>query len=363
MPQILIDGSVYTFAPSGGAFHFLNGLMAHLPKDPSMDFRLIKIPPPTTIKVPDGKVKDLLRPFKRRLDFFLQRRGGEKKSASLYHSIYYYPCPDPSIPMITMVHDLITEKFPTLYDQEFTRSLRLAKEKCIGKSARYICISECTKHDLIEVYGIPSADIDVVHHAIDTRVFHPASGINRAHDIPYFLYVGGRLHHKNFERLAIAFSESGLSKDYVLKVAGTPWEPHELELLKKLGIQNRVTLIPSPTSLALADLYRECTGFVFPSLYEGFGIPLIEAMGCGAPIAASNTGPFPEIGGNAILYFDPLDPSSISKALQSLTNSELRRGLTAKGLLRAGDFSWEKTIEGTMRSYEKVLRRTQTSES
>lgn len=371
MKHVLVDGSVYRFAPSGGAFVYLNELFKHFPTHPDLEIELVTPsgtelpknfaapsasvstgPVPTLSWFPNGKIKELLRPIKRGIERLFWRKRA-KGQATIYHSVWYYPFPDTKIPSIVMVHDLISEKFPELYPTQMHSQMNQSKHESINKATHFIAVSECTKKDLVEMYGVDPKKVDVVYHGVDHQVFFPLQ--NRTTAAPYFLYVGGRLNHKNFERFAIAFGESETFSTHRVICAGFPWSAEEKEFLKKNGLTEKISLIESPTTEKLRDLYQNAEAFVFPSLYEGFGIPLIEAMACGTPVLCSNTGPMPEIAQKAALYFDPLSVSEIRTALEKSTQPQYQKALRKAGLERARAFDWQKTSEGTLQVYRKVL--------
>ena len=164
------------------------------------------------------------------------------------------------------------------------------------------------------------------------------------------------MHHRNFARLAEAFSIGKFKNDLFLVCAGEPWLEEEISLFKKLGIESRVKLFTNPSNEQLRDLYQHASALVYPSLYEGFGFPLVEAMASGTPVATSkNAGSIPEVAADAAHYFDPRDPSDIAKKIEELLNPILSKSYVEKGFENIKRFSWDETAKKTIACYHKVF--------
>lgn len=366
MKHVLVDGSVYRFAPSGGAFVYLNELFKHFPTHPDLTIELVapagtalprvsapvqSAPLPTLSWLPQGRLKESLRPLKNTLERLFWNKHVKEKA--IYHSVWYYPFPNPQVPSVVMVHDLISEKFPDLYPKEFNTQVNEKKKESIFHATHFIAVSERTKWDLVEYYGVDPHKVDVVYHGVDHASFFPTH--LKRNTPPYFLYVGGRLNHKNFSRFAKAFRHSKVFASHQVICAGFPWSEEEKNFLVVQGLSEKISLIESPSTEKLRELYQNAEAFVFPSLYEGFGIPIIEAMACGTPVLCSNTGPMPEIAQRAALYFDPFSEEEIATALTKVAEPEFKTQLRNAGLKRAQSFSWEKTAEQTLKVYRKIL--------
>jgi glycosyltransferase involved in cell wall biosynthesis len=174
-----------------------------------------------------------------------------------------------------------------------------------------------------------------------------ATGTKHAPGYSYLLYVGSRKPHKNLPRLLKAFAISEIHPDVRLTIAGEP-TPSVVAQIKQLGLEARVEFARSSSNEDLASLYRGALAFVFPSLYEGFGLPPLEAMACGTPVLASNAAALPEIVGNAGLLVDPLDAEAIADGIRRLVqDSVLCAELRQKGFARARGFTWEETARKT----------------
>ncbi len=171
---------------------------------------------------------------------------------------------------------------------------------------------------------------------------------------PYLLYVGNRKPHKNLGRLLRAYAISGVRENIRLLLTGGQ-DAEINSQIKNLGLNGRVKFVGSPDDGELADVYRGSYGLVFPSLYEGFGLPPLEAMACGVPVLTSNVCSLPEVVGNAAILVDPLDVEAIADGIRRLTEDDaLREDLRRKGIERARRFSWDETARKTLKVIENA---------
>ena len=275
-----------------------------------------------------------------------------------------------NLPYIITVHDLIRYfdlkgqgtyiQRPNLRDR-FYLSLDY---QGIKKATRIISVSQTTKRDLVQHLGIPEERISVVYEGVDHRVFQPSS--RRLVDYPYILYVGSEHPRKNLEGLLRAFSRlKKLNRFRDLKLvkvgkAGRPahlFRRRTLEVIHELDIAADVVFTDYVAEDDLPGYYSGAQCFVLPSLYEGFGLPPVEAMACGCPVIVSNRGALPEITGEASIKVNPDDVDAMARALwQVLTDEGLRRELRIKGLERARQFSWERAARETLEVYRSVER-------
>ncbi len=271
----------------------------------------------------------------------------------LFHPTFYndYYLGKIKKPYIITVHDLIEFKYKDTFFKDSIN--RPPMEKVIKNANRIISISENTKKDLLNTFDINPDKIDVIYHGYNKKN-------SRAKSTNYFgkyiLYVGDRGSYKNF----ILFIEavSGLlqkEKDIKVVCVGKPFNSEELDLLLRLKVADQLFAL-NVDEEKLNDLYAQALVFVYPSLYEGFGMPILEAFSNDCPLCVSNTSCFPEIAGNAASYFDPTDAGSILKAIERVIfNEEYAQQLRRAGKKRLTDFSWKKTAEMTLKSYEKTL--------
>jgi glycosyltransferase involved in cell wall biosynthesis len=263
--------------------------------------------------------------------------------------------------LVATVHDLAVKKMPEVvpapWRTVYRRGLRLAV-----KRAKVICTpTEAVKKELVETYRLGEEKIVVTPEAADLGPDSPRNegalekfGIRK----PYILNVGTVEPRKNQTGLVHAYRVAeGRLRDYSLVIAGTSgWGAEELAaIIDMLGIKDRVILTGRLSSEDLAALYSQAAIFAFPSLYEGFGIPLLEAMAFGIPSISGNCEALKEVGGGAALYVEPKDAGAIAEGLIGLVNDGgLRRQLAMAGPARAAQFSWESTAARTQRAYARA---------
>jgi len=275
------------------------------------------------------------------------------------------------VPYIITVHDLIRyldldgdESFISRPNRRDRHYLSL-DYKGIRKAIRIIAVSQSTKNDLIHYLGIPDEQISVVYEGIDHSLFQPVS--HRIYNYPYILFVGSEQPRKNFTTLLKAFSqlksEPGFKELKLVKVgkAGgqeANFRNQTMEVIESLNLSSEVIFTEFVPEADLPAYYSGAEVFVLPSLYEGFGFPVLEAMACACPVITSNISSLPEVTGKAGIMVDPYDIDSLAQAMRRvLTSSELRDSMIRRGLEQAKRFSWEKTAEQTLEVYNKVENR------
>ena len=258
-------------------------------------------------------------------------------------------------PLVITVHDMTHELFPASFPANDPSSER--KRIFAERADRIIAISECTKNDLVRLFHINPDKIDVIHHGNSLKLPHNYQNI--CMDLPekYVLFVGKRGGYKNFERLAQAFSIISEEDDSLILICagGGEFTEKEHQFLCSLNIQNKTKQM-WVTDEELAILYNRCQCFIYPSEYEGFGLPLLEAFECKAPVLCSHASCFPEVAGEGAIYFDPKDTSQLVQKVRSVIYSSTEQErLKAAGSKRLLDFSWEKCAQKTIETYHKVL--------
>jgi glycosyltransferase involved in cell wall biosynthesis len=285
----------------------------------------------------------------------------KKQDFDLVHPTYYNPYFLRFLqkkPYVITVYDMIHEIFPDYFPLK--DPISSWKKQVLENADAIISISESTKADIIRLFHIDPERIAVIHLGNpleDTTDAAPCKDPDPVFpEKPYILFVGNRIGYKNFDFFIKAAAEI-LHKNRALQVycaGGGPFTPQENEALKNLQILPRVHYV-TPNDLLMKNLYTNARAFVFPSLYEGFGLPVLEAFSSGCPVMASNSSSLPEIGGDAAIYFDPSDAASFTNAMDRLLSDDnLRMQLIIKGYDRLKQFSWEKTTGETKRVYEKV---------
>ncbi len=286
-----------------------------------------------------------------------------KNNFDILHPTYYDPYFINKLnkPFIITVYDMIHEKFKGMFISNNMSSTYYStvhnKQLVINKAAHIIAISNSTKQDLIDILKIQESKISVVH--LGSSLSFSENNVTLATNIPdqFILYVGGRTVYKNFTLFINAYAQVLLNKKdlSLICIGGGKFTPIELALFAKLGIINQVYHYDVEDT-TLGSLYSKAILFIFPSLYEGFGIPILEAFACNCPLVCSNTTIFREIAADAAIYFDPYSIDSIYDAIQSvINNGKLRSDLIMKGNLRLKNFTWHKTALATKEVYKTVL--------
>jgi glycosyltransferase involved in cell wall biosynthesis len=222
-----------------------------------------------------------------------------------------------------------------------------------------LAISGNTKNDLIQLYNVSPEKIEVVYLAasINKRMALPKEKLNLTER--YLLYVGNRDFYKNFNNFLLAIEP--LLKDnpelFLIAAGGGKFNASELKLFEIKNLKNKILYKPADDT-SLATLYKNALAFVFPSLYEGFGIPALEAMNCDCPVVMSNTSSLPEVGGEAAIYFNPTKQDDIREKIASVIfNEELREDLIKKAAVQRNNFSFKRTALKTKEAYEKLLNK------
>ena len=284
--------------------------------------------------------------------------------AKLYHSPYYLMPYLPNVPSVITCYDLIPLIYPEYYTVSQRLIYRLAHYLALRAARVILAISEATKADLVRIFHLDPQRVLVTPLAADTS-FAPCSrmqvdALRLKYTLPerYVLYLGSNKPHKNLIRLVQAWQMANV-KHYMsntqLVIAGQ-WDelyPEAKRLAAELGLKDQVIFVGAVEEIDLPALYSGATLFVFPSLYEGFGLPVLEAMACGTPVISSNTSSLPEVAGKAALLIDPHQSEALAEAItRVLQDQALRQSMQEQGLEQASHFSWKHTARETMAAYE-----------
>lgn len=253
---------------------------------------------------------------------------------------------------VATIHDLNYFKIPQFYPPN-SRNKR-NQERMIKEVNHIIAISNKTKDDLQELFGVEESKISVIYHGIDTNWIRNSRPIEYLE--PYFLFVGRRSEYKNYKSVLYAMQIVKLKfPEIKLYCAGLQPSQSEIQLIKDLGLVNNVKFI-SASNEELANLYKQALGFIFPSFYEGFGLPILEAMSANCPTIISNASCFPEIAKDASLYFSPENQEELAyQMLRLIDDNSLRQDLIARGNERIKDFSWDKSAQQHMEVYKSLI--------
>lgn len=305
------------------------------------------------IEKPNFRTKIIHEPFNL---FFL-------RSLDVFHG------PDTRLPrwtrarMVVTCHDVAALVSDAYADERFRR-MKIRRYRHVAERAdRIIAISESTRADIVRHLGVEAAKITVVPLGVSgdfaPRPPDEQAAVCRALglDRPFVLCVGAITRRKNTRRVIQAFHRVARQRDVLLALVGRPgygWET-ELAPIQELGLTDKVRRIGHVADGDLPALYSAARAVLFPSLYEGFGIPVLEAMACGTPTVTSNCSSLPEVAGDAALLVDPLDVEAIAEAaLRLLDDGALRDSLRAKGLARARLFPWSRTAAETLKVYREI---------
>ncbi|MFA6537747.1 MAG: glycosyltransferase family 1 protein [Patescibacteria group bacterium] len=255
---------------------------------------------------------------------------------------------------VVTIHDIGFEHFPKLYNWPAKIYHKFSIQIIKKLADKIITVSEFCKNDLIDVYNLPADKIEVVYNGFDNEKYFVRDSFEKLCQDSYVLFIGRIEEKKNMPRLIEAFAEFKKKDATNLKLVlvGLPGFGIQKvkENIEKFNLQNEVILTGWQAEENLLNWLAGARMFVFPSLFEGFGIPIIEAMAMGIPVACSKTTALGEIAGDSALTFDPEDTGAIAEAIFSLnTNEALRLNLREKGLKRAVDFSWEKCAGETLK--------------
>lgn len=256
---------------------------------------------------------------------------------------------------VITVHDMIHERFSSAFPRNDPPTSEW-KKMSIMRAEHVICVSEHTKQDLLELIDISPEKISVVHHGFDPLNL-PALVRQNANQ-PYLLYVGTRRGYKNFDGLLRAYANSSWLKANLRIVCfgGGRLLANELSLIKSLGLTLQQVEQVSGSDEQLATFYKNAAAFVYPSLYEGFGIPPLEAMSLNCPVICSDASSIPEVVGDAAEYFDAKNIDSITTAIEGvLQSAEKRNYFIAKGVVRCSSFTWKRCANETLAVYENLV--------
>ncbi len=277
----------------------------------------------------------------------------KRRTFDVFHQTDYNPyciriVKHKNIPFITTCHDL---NFATVNKCDY---LMRWQKKSMENADAIIAISENTKNDLIKLWNIDEKRIRVIYHGVNNMTNNKS--YTRIIEQPYILFVGTRFTFKNFNQLLCTFAKLSYKyKDLKLICVGGKFNKEELNNIINLKLIDKVIQM-SVSDSDLYNLYHFAEAFVFPSVSEGFGLPLLEAMANNCPVICSNTSCFPEIAGDAAMYFSPFNIDSIYSTIETvLLNSSLKEQLVIKGRERVKSFTWEKCVKGHIDVYSSFL--------
>lgn len=362
--RTLYDGKIYAMQKAGGINRYFANLIRRLPESYTP---ILTICQTQELNYPVHPNLKLIF-YKRfgfqpgRVSYWLEkyyfRAVATLSRPDVIHPTYYSLLTRQEInkhrcPVVLTIWDMIHEQFAEQMDP--MGQVAEEKRKAILAAQAIICISENTKKDLLELYSLPESKVTVTYLAseIDASLAHGSEPVPSR---PYYLYVGSRSSYKNFDGLLAAIAKVvSVQPDIALCVVGEPFNHIEEKLIAALKLSEHIEHYKYASDRHLAKLYRCSVAFVYPSLYEGFGIPPLEAMSCGTAVVASNCSSIPEVVGDAGLLFNPKATGDLTDILLLLLDSPTERDrLIAKGQHRSQMFSWDKTVPQTIDVYRSV---------
>ncbi len=266
-----------------------------------------------------------------------------------YYNPYFYQYLEGK-PFVLTIYDMTHELYP---DNFVSSKTSINKKYLAQKASKIIAISESTKRDAVKILGIEPDKIKVIHLASSFNVSARKTDISLPEK--YILFTGQRGGFKNFNRFICACAPVIKNTDISVVCTYVKFTDEELGLFDKLQIKERMIHYPANNEI-LQILYSNALFFIFPSLNEGFGLPVLEAFSCGCPVVLSDRSSFPEVAGTAGIYFDPTNEDSIRAVInQVLQDKELRRNMVQAGYEQQKLFTWEKTIQDTVKLYNTVI--------
>jgi glycosyltransferase involved in cell wall biosynthesis len=364
--KIIFNDHIFSWQKYGGISRYFYELASHLSFDPGLKVKVIS--PFYVNEYLSSASKDLFVGTKMPTGHFLEKgyRFANRLLAPLYfrpfkpdifHETYYSTWGTDTVraKRVLTVYDMIHEKLPEYFDIRDKTSKR--KAAAILRADHVICISEKTRTDLVELLGVPYKKTSVVHLGFS---FHDSDLTIPKLDTtsPFLLYVGERRGYKNFLSLLDVYANHPfLCKNFrLVAFGGGCFSNLELQKISSLKLDLSIVQQVTGDDGVLKSLYKTASLFIYPSQYEGFGIPPLEAMSMGCPVACSNTGALPEVVGDVVSFFDPTSKESMANAiLHCLENQAYRDALIQKGQMRVKNYSWQKCARETKAIYEEIL--------
>lgn len=354
--KIIYDNQIFYNQAFGGPSRYFVELIKELNK---IDYNPIIISPfhqNTYLKSISSRYKKELTTslnknfFLNKLNNFASNYFFKNINHDLYHLTYFDKCYVSNKPKIITVYDLIHEKFSNDFNLDY-----LPKKKVFKNINHFLCISENTKKDLIEYYDISEDKISVTHLA---SFINENQNIEIKIEKPFLLYVGSRKRYKNFKLLVQSFSKlSKLNRNFdIICFGGGKFLKEEIDYMSEMKVDIKKIINIQGTDETLVSLYKQSVALIYTSSYEGFGLPIIEAMSCGCPVISSNSSCLPEIYGDAALPFENNSLEDLTNCISKITTDiSLRNLLINRGLQRSKKFSWAKCAEKTAFAYKTLI--------
>lgn len=376
--KVYYDGIIYSWQETGGVWRYCNELILGASKNNDVE-PILLLRTPSFSSFPNAKNIRVCKVFNQRLSNLGKAYGIGRKalaplnqilleryfshvSSGVFHSTYYSTFRNLKIPQVLTVHDLIQERFSNFFHSSADRRFIERKKLCIERADVILCNSETTKQDLQNFYAVDANKITVTYLGVGAAfqkhnkvTDKEIQAFTARQSLPFLLYVGQRGLYKNFKFLLYSFAHSTISKNYILVVAGGgKLEQEEREYVHSLGLTDKVVFLGRVKEYELKKLYTECLAFIYPSLYEGFGLPIIEALSCGAKVLASDIPAFKEVGGSFVSYFNPENSQDLISKLDKLRMEDKNR--LDQSLLNSWleKFTWDRMLSTTLQIYRQL---------
>ncbi len=368
--KVLYDHQSFSGAKYGGVARYFYDLMSNLKYEQGVDVELaLRFSNNDYLK--NGDIKNVT-PFSFFLGYaktnmlfsHINRLNSAiqiaRQSYDVFHPTYFKDYFLPFLgkkPFVITHHDVIPEKFSTQYAGLDGFDIN-QKKKILDKASKIIAVSENTKQDILDIFKVAPEKVEVIYHSTHFATFQPNPTLKVLIPERYLLYVGNRDNYKNFDVYVEAIAPILQKQDdlHLICAGNGKFTAAEQELFTKLKVEKQILHHEIDSDDVLYQLYKNAIAFVYPSLYEGFGIPVIEAFACNCPVILSDRSSFPEVGQDAALYFNPDDKENIAFQIEKvIENADLRAELIQKGRKRLQDFSPTITAQKTLDVYKSVL--------
>ena len=299
--------------------------------------------------------------FKKRVRSWIAGYSLTSHAHEIWHSTHYTLPHKWKGPILISAYDLLIERFAPIFDEPIYHQTRAEMRRCIAAADGVICISETTKKEIVDFYQTDSSKLYVVPLA-HSEVFQPLPLSESKDELslqflprgekPFFLYVGKRGRYKNFKIILDAFEIWQQKAEVDLVVVGAEWTAAEKEALTEKNLHAHVRLVGHVDDRNLCVLYNRAQALIYPSLYEGFGLPPLEAMACGCPVIASHMPTTLEVAGEVPIYFEPTARESLRDAFDIALNETQNEERVRAGLAHVKKYSWDHTAKETLNLYQ-----------
>jgi glycosyltransferase involved in cell wall biosynthesis len=363
--HLLSQGQSYR---SAGIHWYIHNLLQHLPEaDPGVDYTVFLpdrgFPERAGLRLRPSGLPMHRPPVRFLWEQAVQPWAARRAGLDLLHCPAFVGPLYAGTPFVVTVHDLSFVLFPEGFRGWNRTYLRLLTSRSVKRARRVIAVSESTRQDLVRLYGLSPNRVDVVYNGVDAAFRSLPSGevaaFRARRGLPerFLLFVGTLEPRKNIVRLVEAYAHLPRPRIPLMLVGGRGWFYDQVfARVEELDLAGEVCFVGYVAAEELPWWYNASEALVYPSLYEGFGLPVLEAMACGTPVITSNTSSLPEVVGQAGMLVEPTDVVALTEALRRvLQDAALRAQMRTAGLAQAARFSWQGTAGGTVKSYRRAL--------